>query len=90
MARATWRSLGRGHRTALVLTALFCLVVAVRGAILGLREQGNDFTIYYDAARALLAGRSPIEVVGPAFGSYFVVSLQSLHAGPKSDVPDMA
>ena len=76
--RATWRALGRGHRVALVLTALFCLVVGVRGAVKGLRPQGNDFTIYYDAARALLEGRSPMSVEGwiyPPAGAFFAAPI---------------
>jgi hypothetical protein len=80
-----WRGLARAHRAALLLTALFCLTVAVRGAILGLRPKGNDFTIYFDAARALLAGRSPMEVEGwiyPPAGALFAVPFALLPYGP--------
>lgn len=76
--REAWRALGRGHRAALVLTALFCLVVCVRGAVKGLRPAGNDFTIYYDAARALCGGRSPMEVEGwiyPPAGAFFAAPI---------------
>ncbi|HVS19611.1 MAG TPA: glycosyltransferase family 87 protein [Planctomycetota bacterium] len=76
--RATWGALGRGHRTAVVLTALFCLVVCVRGAFKGLRPQGNDYTIYHDAARALLEGRSPMSVEGwiyPPAGAWFAAPI---------------
>jgi hypothetical protein len=76
--RAAWRALGRGHRAALIATALFCLVVCVRGAVKGLRPKGNDFTIYFDAARALFAGRSPMEVeqwIYPPAGAYFAAPI---------------
>lgn len=76
--RATWRALARGHRVATVLTALFCLVVCVRGAFKGLRPQGNDYTIYHDAARALLGGRSPTSVEGwiyPPAGAFFAAPI---------------
>lgn len=76
--RAVWRALGRDHRAALALTALFCLVVCVRGAVKGLRPQGNDYTIYHDAARALLEGRSPMEVerwIYPPAGAFFAAPI---------------
>jgi len=60
--RALLVTLPRAHRAALCLTFLFVLFFAVRGAALTLRPQGNDFTIYHDAARAILEQRSPLDV----------------------------
>lgn len=72
---AAWRALGRGHRAALILTSLLCLAFAVRGPVKGLRPEGNDFTIYFDAARAVLDGRSPMDISGwiyPPAGALFI------------------
>ena len=61
-ARRSWRALPAAHRAALAATLLLVLFFAVRGAGLSLREQGNDFTVYYDAGRAALEGRDPLSV----------------------------
>jgi len=52
----------RVQTAALVATALVALVFAVRGVGKALRPDGNDFTIYYEAGRAMLEGRDPLEV----------------------------
>lgn len=43
---------------------VLCLVLAVRGGFKALRTETSDFTIYYEAARAVLVGESPNEIGG--------------------------
>jgi hypothetical protein len=63
------------HRIATFAVLLLCVVLALRGVPKGLRPGGNDFTIYYDAARALLDGRDPVLVRGSIYPPSFDVLL---------------
>ncbi len=65
----------RLHRALTLVVLGFCAWLAIRGALKGLRPGGNDFTIYYDSARALLGGRDPILVHGSIYLPSFDVAL---------------
>lgn len=81
--RAGWRALSRGHRVALVVTWLLVAFFAARGGALALRPQGNDFGIYREASRALLEGRSPLEVEGAIYLPCFAVATLPLALLPE-------
>lgn len=72
----------RVHRALTFAVLGFCAWLAIRGTLKGLRPGGNDFTIYYDAARALLAGRDPILVYGSIYPPSFDVALVPFGALP--------
>lgn len=72
----------RLHRALTFAVLGFCAWLAIRGTLKGLRPGGNDFTIYYDAARALLAGRDPILVRGSIYLPSFDVALLPFGALP--------
>jgi hypothetical protein len=57
----------RGHRVATWTVVLFCAVLAIRGVAKGLKPGGNDFTIYYEAARTMLDGGDPLSVPGSIY-----------------------
>lgn len=72
----------RGHRAATWAVVLFCAVLAIRGVPKGLRPGGNDFTVYYDAARTLLDGGDPLSVPGSIYLPSFSVALAPFAALP--------
>jgi hypothetical protein len=45
-----------------ILVLGVCVFFAVKGVRAGLKPAGSDFTIYYDAGRAVLAGQDPLQV----------------------------
>lgn len=58
------RPSSRFDRAALALVVIACAFFAIRGWHEALRPQGSDFTIYRDAARAVVDGGSPAGVEG--------------------------
>lgn len=72
----------RGHRAATWVVLLFCAVLAIRGVPKGLRPGGNDFTIYYEAARAMQGGGDPLSVPGSIYLPSFSVALAPFAALP--------
>jgi len=72
----------RFHRAATWVVLLFCAVLAIRGVPKGLRPGGNDFTIYYEAARSMLEGGDPLLVSGSIYLPSFSVALAPFAALP--------
>ncbi len=66
------------QRILTIAVLMFCAWLAWRGVLKGLRFGGNDFTIYYDSARALLKGRDPLLVRGSIYPPSFAVALVPL------------
>lgn len=66
------------HRALTFAVILLCAVLAARGIGKGLRPGGNDFTIYYESARAVLEGRDPLAVAGSIYPPSFDVLLAPL------------
>jgi hypothetical protein len=63
------------HRTLTVLALLACVWFAIHGALAALDVGGSDFTIYYDAGRALLEHRNPNLVHGFIYLPFFALCM---------------
>ncbi|MSR62171.1 MAG: DUF2029 domain-containing protein [Planctomycetes bacterium] len=70
------------HALLRLLLLGLCAYFAWHGVHAGLRERGSDFSVYYDAGRAVLAGRDPTLVERYLYLPAFAVALAPLAALP--------
>ncbi len=66
------------HRALRVSALLACVYFAVRGTLASWSANGSDFTIYYDAGRALIEGRNPNRVFGYIYLPFFALCMTPL------------
>jgi hypothetical protein len=68
----------RVHHAIHVVALLVCVWFAVHGTLAAWSANGSDFTIYYDAGRALIEGREPIRVFGFIYLPFFALCMAPL------------
>jgi hypothetical protein len=66
------------HRALRVSALLACVYFAVRGTLAAWSANGSDFTIYYEAGRALIEGRNPNRVFGFIYLPFFALCMAPL------------
>lgn len=66
------------HRTLRIAALLACVWFAVHGTLAAWSANGSDFTIYYQAGRALIEGREPIRVFGFIYLPFFALCMAPL------------
>ena len=72
----------RFHRTMRVLTLLACVWFALHGTLAALDVGGSDFTIWYDAGRAVIEGRDPYLVHGFIYLPFFALCMTPISLLP--------
>jgi alpha-1,2-mannosyltransferase len=66
------------HRTIFALAVLACIWFAFHGLMEAIDVNGSDFTIYWDAGRAVLEGRDPRFVHGYIYLPFFALCMAPL------------
>ncbi len=66
------------HRALRVAALLACVWFAVHGTLAAWSTNRSDFTIYYDAGRALIEGRNPNRVFGYIYLPFFALCMTPL------------
>lgn len=72
------------HGVVFALALGACAWFAIHGALAAHNSAGSDFTIYYDAGRAVLDGRDPYGVLGFIYLPFFAVCMAPLALLPYS------
>lgn len=68
----------RVHHVLRICALLVCVWFALHGALAAWSANGSDFTIYYDAGRALIEGREPNRVFGFIYLPFFALCMAPL------------
>ncbi len=63
------------HRAALAAAVVGAVACAVGGTVLAWRSPGNDFTVLYDASRALIDGHGGLDTGRPLHAPFWVLAV---------------